>query len=234
MIVNLRHAELRRRAADWSLEVRALLPDTLGAEMQLHASVHGDMGDPRTLQGSVRFSGERLVFGGWHGVLGARAPAAYLPGGGHRQPGPGRRSWRTARSPRSAARCVPNHSNGSRARAGATALRLPRLRADWQLAQRAGRWLLSVRSLDVGAAQALSSQVMLAEDGTAQGVVRALPLALAADIARWHDPKLPLAQLALDGTVRELDFSWDATACPRHAPAHAGTGRVADAGKRRA
>ena len=55
----------------------------------------------------------------------------------------------------------------------------------------------------------MSSQVLLAADGTAQGVVRALPLALAADIARWHDPQLPLARLALDGTVRELDFAWD-------------------------
>ena len=213
LIVNLRHAELRRRAADWSLEVRALLPDTLGAEMQLHASVHGDMGDPRSLQGWVRFSGERLVFGGWHGVLGARAPAAYLPGAGT-----GNLDL-TAQLAHGALTALGGAVRAESLEwqprtAGAPALRLPRLRADWQLVQRAGRWLLSVRSLDVGAAQALSSQVMLAEDGSAQGVVRSLPLALAADIARWRDPNLPLAQLALAGTVRELDFSWDGRRAP--------------------
>ena len=80
--VSLRHAQLRRHAADWSLDVRALLPDTLGADMQLQASVHGDMARPQTLEGAVHFSGERLVFAGWRGVLGQGTVAGYLPGGG--------------------------------------------------------------------------------------------------------------------------------------------------------
>ncbi len=208
LIVSLRHAELRRRVADWSLDVRALLPDTLGADLQLQASVHGDMAQPQTLQGSVRFIGERLVFGGWHGVLGQRSVAAYLPGGGtgtvdlNLQLAHGAVAAVTGALRAESLEWLPRTGE-------AAALRLPRLRAEWQLAQRSGSWLLTVRNLDVGAAGTLSSQVLLAADGTAQGVVRALPLALAADIARWHDPQLPLARLALDGTVRELDFAWD-------------------------
>ncbi len=213
LIVSLRHAQLRRRGADWSLEVRALLPDTLGEDMQLHASVHGDMGDPRTLQGSVRFTGERLVFGGWHGVLGQRALAAYLPGGGTGNLDLNAQLARGAFAAVGGAVRAESLEWQPRI-AGGPALQLPRLRADWRLVPRAGRWLLTVESLDVGAAQALSSQVMLAEDGAAQGLVRALPLALAADIARWHDPNLPLGHLALEGTVRELDFAWDGKRAP--------------------
>ena len=152
LIVSLRHAQLRRRAADWSLEVRALLPDTLGEDMQLHASVHGDMGDPRTLQGSVRFTGERLVFGGWHGVLGRRALAAYLPGGGTGNLDLNAQLAHGALAAVGGAVHAESLEWQPRA-AGAAALRLPRLRADWQLVQRAGGWLLSVRSLDVGAAR---------------------------------------------------------------------------------
>ena len=57
------------------------------------------MAQPQTLQGSVRFIGERLVFGGWHGVLGQRSAAAYLPGGGTGTVDLDR-SLRTAQSPR--------------------------------------------------------------------------------------------------------------------------------------
>lgn len=213
LIVSLRNAQLRRRAADWSLEIRALLPDTLGEDIQLRASVHGDMGEPRTLHGSVRVTGERLVFGGWHGMLAPRALAAYLPGAGT---GNLELNMELAHGALAAVvGTVRAESLEWQPRsAGAPALRLPRLRADWQLAQRAGGWLLTVPSLDVGAAQVLSSQVMLAEDGVTQGVVRGLPLALAADLARWQDPNLPLARLALDGTVRQLDFSWDGKRAP--------------------
>ncbi|HEY2808819.1 MAG TPA: AsmA-like C-terminal region-containing protein [Steroidobacteraceae bacterium] len=213
LIVSLRHAQLRRRVADWGLEVQALLPDTLGADMQLHASVHGDMAQPRSLQGSVRFRGERLVFAGWHGVLGARALAAYLPGGGT---GNVDLNMQLAGG-------APVALNGTvRAEslewlprsAGAVALRLPRLRAEWRSARRDLDWVVAVSNLDVGAAEPLSSQVLLAGDGTARGLVRAVPLALAADIARWHDPDLPFSQLALGGTVRELDFAWDGKRAP--------------------
>ena len=209
LIVSLRHAELRRHLADWSLEVRAQLPDSLGAEAQLQASVHGDMAQPQTLQGAVRFSGERLVFGGWPGVLGGRTLALYLPGGGT-----GNLDL-TAHLAHGAVTALTGSVRAEslewlpRVAAGA-ALRVPGLRADWQLVRRPGSWVLSVRSLDVGAGAALSSQVVLAADGSAQGVVRAIPLGLAADVARWHDPALPLAQLALGGTVQELDFAWDA------------------------
>ncbi len=213
LIVSLRRAQLRRRAADWGLQVQALLPDTLGADMQLSASVHGDMAQPGSLQGTVRFTGERLVFAGWHGVLGARALAAYLPGGGT-----GNVDLNVELAHGSAVAL-----NGTvRAEslewlprsAGAPALRLPRLRAEWQSARRGGNWVLAVNRLDVGAAEPLSSQLLLTGDGTAQGVVRAVPLGLAADIARWHDPGLPFAQLALAGTVRELDFAWDGARPP--------------------
>ncbi len=205
--VSLRNAQLRRHAADWSLDVRALLPDTLGADMQLQANVHGDMARPQTLEGAVHFSGERLVFAGWRGVLGQGTAAGYLPGGGtgnldlDAHVAHGELAALTGAVHAESLEWVPHVAGGA-------ALRLPRLRADWQLGRRGGSWMLNVRNLDVGAAQAVSSQLMLA-GGAAQGVVRALPLALATDIARWHDPDLPLAQLGLDGTLRELDFAWD-------------------------
>ena len=213
LLVTLRNAQLRRRAADWSLEASALLPDTLGAEVQLRAGVQGDMAQPQTLQGTVHFSGERLVFGGWHGVLGERAAAAYLPGGGtgtlnlDAQLAHGEVTALSGTLRAESLEWLPRAS-------GATALRLPRLRAGWQATRQAGRWMLTVRELDVGAGEAMSAQAMFAGAGTAQGVVRAIPLGLAADIARWHDPQLPLAQLAVGGTVRELDFAWDAQRVP--------------------
>ncbi len=209
LIVSLRHAQLRRRAADWSLDAQALLPDSLGDDLQLTARVHGDMAQPHSLYGSVRLLGERLVFGGWHGVLGEQALAAYLPGAGSGNLELNAQLARGAVTSIAAALRAESLEWLPRA-TGAAALRLPRLRADWQLVQRPGGWVFSARNVDAGAGSAVSSQVWLADEGTAQGVVRAIPLGLAADIARWHDPRLPLAQLALGGTVRELDFAWDA------------------------
>src|SRR5256885_418875 len=44
----------------------------------------------------------------------------------------------------------------------------------------------------------------------AHGTLQSAPLPVVAAIARWYAPQLPLAQVALSGTVRELAFDWNA------------------------
>ncbi|MBS0578377.1 MAG: hypothetical protein JSR36_03835 [Proteobacteria bacterium] len=211
LFVHLRNAQLRRRDADWSLDVQALLPDELGVAAQLVAGLHGDMAHTDSLRGSVRFRGERLVFGGWRGLLPAGQFAAGLPAGGV---GNLELNVQLERGAVSAlAGTVRADSLEWASRGAGTALRLPRLRADWQAQPRAAGWALTVSKMDVGAGPLIGSQ-LLVRGGSLQGKLREVPLELLTDIARWYDPQLPVLQPVVAGVAREVDFAWDGRADP--------------------
>src|SRR5262249_37719674 len=94
---------------------------------------------------------------------------------------------------------------------GTPTLKLARLRGAWSLTRAASDWRLAAPSLAVGAVAPASVAVSLdAAGGAARGTLTRMPLALLAGVAHWYAPQLPLAEVALGGEVRELNFDWSA------------------------
>lgn len=213
--VSLRYVQLRRLATGWSADAVALLPESLGAGVQLTLQMQGNPARPELSGGSIRFTGERLTFAGWRVLIGDPLIGRYLPTSGsgnlelHAELLRGRLSGVGGRLHAQALRW--GATDGS-----ASPLVFERLSGEWQLAQRAGQWHLTVDRLEVGAAAAVTpASIMLdaaADGAAAHGRVQHLPLTALARLARWYAPGLPLDGLTPGGEARTLTFDWSAHA----------------------
>ena len=206
--VDLMRADLRRLGANWSADVQLLLPDRLGASARFTLRLTGDVARTEDLSGTLTFEGERLAFGGWRALEVYARYARYLPQGGS-----GNLNLQATiargRIQQVAGLLHADALEWPAPTAASAPLRLPRLRADWQLARAADGWRLAVGALDLGAAGTGTATVLFTPD-TARGSLHRIPLAAAAAFARWYLPQWPLEPLTLGGEFGGVDFDWDA------------------------
>jgi uncharacterized protein YhdP len=212
LTVSVRHAQLRRLADVWDADVQLLLPARLGESLHLSVQMRGDPAQPHELSGGLSFDGRRLEFAGWREVIRYPPTERYLPEGGlgnlelHAE-------FADGRLLRVDGKVLAEGLAWRPPAAAAGVLGIERLRGDWQLVRRGEAWRLEAHALesDAPAPSTVSASVDVASDaGTAQGHIESAPLALLAAVARSYAPQLPLAQVSLDGVVRELSFDWNA------------------------
>jgi uncharacterized protein YhdP len=212
LTVSVRYAQLRRLADVWDADVQLLLPARLGESLHLSVQMHGDPAQPHALSGGLSFDGRRLEFAGWREVIRYPPAERYLPEGGlgnlelHAE-------FADGRLLRADGKLLAEGLAWRSPAAAAEVLGIERLRGDWQLVRRGEAWRLDAHALesDALAPSTVSASVDVASDaGTAQGHIESAPLPLLAAVARSYAPQLPLAQVSLDGVVRELSFDWNA------------------------
>jgi uncharacterized protein YhdP len=213
--LTIRHAQLRRVARDWGADALVVLPESLGAEARLVLQLHGDPSLPELTSGTLAFDGQRLEFSGWRQL----APAAlrsYLP-----QAGRGNLQLHASFA-RGRIESADGALHAAALEWGALAssaetLALRRVAAHWRLTRRGAAWHLAADTLELGDARAGPAALQLdsAVDGSfTRGRLQHAPVAAVVAVARWAAPQLPLAAIALDGEVQELNFDWRA----HHAP----------------
>jgi uncharacterized protein YhdP len=205
LTLSVRHAQLRRLATAWSADALVLLPASLGASAHLALAVTGDPARPAGASGTLSFEGRMLEFAGWRQLIGYPPVERYLP-----QAGRGNLELHTefaqGRLLRADGKVLAQALEWRAPVAAAAALTVDRLSGSWRLERLGARWRLEVQALELG-----ELSVDAAADASwARGRVESAPLPLVVAIASWYAPQLPLAQVALGGTVRELGFDWDA------------------------
>jgi len=212
LTLSVPHAQLRRRASAWTADALVLLPASLGASAHLALAVTGDPARPAGSSGTLSFEGRMLEFAGWRALSEYPPWQRYLP-----QAGRGNLELHTEFAQGSivgADGTVLAQALEWRApAAAAAALSVERLSGAWRLARLGARWHLQVHALEIGepaSAPATLSVDAATDAAWAHGTLQSAPLPVVAAIARWYAPQLPLAQVALSGTVRELAFDWNA------------------------
>ena len=205
LTLSVRHAQLRRLATAWSADALVLLPASLGASAHLALAVTGDPARPAGASGTLSFEGRMLEFAGWRQLIGYPPVERYLP-----QAGRGNLELHTefaqGRLLRADGKVLAQALEWRAPVAAAAALTVDRLSGSWRLERLGARWRLEVQALELGE---LSVEAA-ADAAWARGRVKSAPLPVVVAIASWYAPQLPLAQVALGGTVRELGFDWDA------------------------
>src|SRR6185436_8070038 len=69
LTLHIRRASLRRSDDEWNGFGLVFLPERLGRTARVVVQVRGDLAQPRTLKGALRFDGMRVAFAGWREVL---------------------------------------------------------------------------------------------------------------------------------------------------------------------
>jgi len=205
LTLSVRHAQLRRLATAWSADALVLLPASLGASAHLALAVTGDPARPAGASGTLSFEGRMLEFAGWRQLIGYPPVERYLP-----QAGRGNLELHTefaqGRLLRADGKVLAQALEWRAPVAAAAALTVDRLSGSWRLERLGARWRLEVQALELGELSVDAA----ADAAWARGRVESAPLPVVVAIASWYAPQLPLAQVALGGTVRELGFDWDA------------------------
>ncbi len=211
--VDVPHADLRRLGAHWSAQAQLQLAEHPDERAQLTANLTGDPAHRETLAGSLTFSSAQLTFNLWRalGVSAGLAPLVPTSGSGSLE----LNATVAAGAPQRIAGTLAARALEWTARVpGAQPLRLPVLRAHWQLTRSARNWQLALASLDVGSgAGEASALIVLGREG-AHGSLQQLPLPALTALAQWYQPQLPLDQVALAGLVQQVKFDWNATRSP--------------------
>jgi uncharacterized protein YhdP len=211
VMLQIRRASLRRVTSEWSGYGLVFLPERLGRTAQLAIRLDGDLEQPRSLSGTVRFEGRRLAFGGWRELLG---PAArYLP---HSGGGDVELDLELTRGRLVKASGKVNGGGLEFAAADESqraAFALDHLRGEWRLAQRESGWRLQIESLELGTVgsgmPASLSLESTASGSWIRGTLEEAPLQTVAGIAHWLTPQFDTARLGLAGTVRNIVFDWN-------------------------
>jgi uncharacterized protein YhdP len=228
--LHIRRASLRRSDDEWNGFGLVFLPERLGRTARLVVQLHGDLAQPRTLNGALRFEGVRVAFAGWREVF-SEFPqlARNLPtaGGGdvmvHLTLQDGRiekadgqvratdvslgvptwaQTWDATRTQDA----EPVY--GSRA-----ALTLDYLSGDWRFARRQGGGQLQIEQLTLSREQKDAPLPRISVEispGHVRGALASAPLSSAAVVARWLSPQLVPADLELKGLAEDIDFDWNA------------------------
>ncbi|MBV9726418.1 MAG: hypothetical protein JO299_14760, partial [Gammaproteobacteria bacterium] len=202
-------AQLRRVDSHWSAEAEVVLPQSLGANLHLTLEWRSRADLSEISSATVSLEGHHLDLAACASVLGVagrsasprsgtaelQLQAAFVQGRLQRATG-----HLAAESLRWEATPGPNR--------GAS---LERLRGNWQLRQRAGRWHLDVDGLELETG--VRRQGSLAADFSADGALvraqaRHIGLAPLLRLVHGYVPQ-PLSSLALTGEATELSFDWN-------------------------
>jgi uncharacterized protein YhdP len=215
LVFAIRRASLYHSRDQWSAQAFVLLPERLGATARIDLRLHGDLNDTRTLGGSVRFDGVRLVFAGWRALLqgsyelASRWPAA---GGGdlvlHADFSAGRLVKADGQVRAGGVEFAAAPSSEQR-------LLIDRVRGDWRLVLHDAGWHVDVDGFTVGRSQseAAASAAHVEVDASGprlRASATSLPVESLAALVAWFAPELDSAALELSGMAHDVNLDWDA------------------------
>ena len=221
IIVQVRRASLRHSDQEWSGFGLVYLPEQLGRAARVVVQFQGDLGEPRTLSGGVRFEGMRLAFAGWREVFRDQPwLARSLPASGagdltlqltlkdgrvEKANGGVKANDVVFGTP---AWVDPTHA----ASLPHGVLSLDYLSGDWHYASRNGGGQVQLEQLVLSREdkdQPLPPIAIEFSAGHVHGSVARAPLHSAAAIARWLAPRLVPSGVVLKGTAENIDFDWN-------------------------
>lgn len=219
--VQVRRASLRHSDEEWSGFGLVYLPERLGRAARVVVQFQGDIGEPRTLSGGVRFEGMRLSFAGWREVFrGQPWIARSLPASGagditlqltlkdgrvEKANGGVKANDVVFGTP---AWVDPTHA----ASLPHGVLSLDYLSGDWRFASRSGGGQVQIDELVLSREDKDKPLPRIAIEfgaGHVHGSVARAPLHSAAAIARWLAPRLVPSGVVLNGTAENIDFDWN-------------------------
>ncbi|HEY1284366.1 MAG TPA: DUF3971 domain-containing protein, partial [Steroidobacteraceae bacterium] len=219
LTLHIRRASLRRSDDEWNGFGLVFLPERLGRTARVVVQIRGDLAQPRTLNGALRFEGTRVAFAGWREVFsGFPALARNLPAAGsgdvavHLTLQDGRvdkadgqvratdvtlavPAWAQAEGP------------GSREQ-----LTLDYVSGEWRFARRLDGSQLQIEQLALSRDEKESPLPRISIEmapGHVRGDVASAPLHSAAMIARWLAPQMLPDDVRLKGTLQDLDVDWN-------------------------
>jgi uncharacterized protein YhdP len=219
--VQVRRASLRHSEGEWSGFGLVYLPERLGRAARIVVQFQGDIAEPRTLSGGVRFEGMRLAFAGWREVLKDRPwLARSLP-----ESGAGeitlQLTLKTGQVEKANGQVkahdvtfgTPAWIEPSSAAALAhDVLNLEYLAGEWRFASRPGGAQVQVEELALSREDKATPLPRIAIEigsGHVHGTIESAPLHDAAEVARWLAPRLVPAGVLLKGTAENIDFDWN-------------------------
>ena len=226
LTLHIRRASLRRSEDEWNGFGLVFLPERLGRTARVVFQVRGDLAQPRTLNGALRFEGMRVAFAGWREMF-ANFPvlARNLPEAGsgdvnvHLTLESGRidkadgqvratdvtlavPAWEQTERPD-----VPP-SYASRA-----PLTLDYLSGEWRFVRRLDGSQLQIEQLALSRDEQdppLPRISIEIAPGHVRGDVATAPLHSAARVMRWLAPQLLPDDVRLKGTLQDIDVDWNA------------------------
>ena len=244
--LHIRRASLRRSDDEWNGFGLVFLPERLGRTARIVVQVRGDLAQPRTLQGALRFEGMRVAFAGWREVFSEfPALADNLPVAGSgdvtlhltlqggridKADGQVRATGITLGVPTWAQTAQPGVPPSYASR---TSLTLDYLSGDWRFARRPGGAQLQIEQLALSRDEKDSPLPRISVEiapNHVRGDVASVPLNSAAMVVRWLSPQLLPEDVELKGTLQDVDVDWDAARPDGErlaASAHASDARIA-------
>ncbi|HVY83062.1 MAG TPA: AsmA-like C-terminal region-containing protein [Steroidobacteraceae bacterium] len=222
IIVQVRRASLRHSAGEWSGFGLVYLPERLGRAARVVVQFKGDIAEPRTLSGGLRFEGMRLAFAGGREVLKDRPwLERSLPASGagditlqvtlktgkvDKANGQIKASDVTFGTP-------PWLDPARDAQAAHGVLKLEYLAGEWRFASRPGGAQVQIEDLALSREDKSAPLPRVAIEigtGHVHGAVECAPLRSAAAVARWLAPQLVPDGVDLEGAAENIDFDWNA------------------------
>ncbi len=222
LTVQIRRATFRRSEDRWNAFALVFLPERLGGTARVAAQLEGDLEVPSTWSGALRFDGTRLRFSGWRDVLAyPNSLSRSLPIGGSGEfmlrvrfeKGRIERADGEVRADDVSLDAPPWLADDQIARAPGRGLRLAYLGGNWRLARRDAGWQVQIDQLALGPSkqdEPLPTLSFEVSGRNAHGRMAEAPLDAVAHVARWLNPSFDSAQVALSGTAKDIEFSWDA------------------------
>jgi uncharacterized protein YhdP len=219
--VQVRRASLRHSDAEWSGFGLVYLPERLGRAARVVVQFQGDIGEPRTLSGGVRFEGMRLAFAGWREVFrGQPWLARSLPASGAGditlqltlKDGRVEKANGSVKANDVVFGTPPWVDPARTASLPHGVLSLDYLSGEWRFASRRDGGLVQLEQLVLSRDdkdQPLPPIAIELGAGHVHGNAERVPLHSAAAIARWLAPRLVPSGVVLKGTAENLDFDWN-------------------------
>jgi uncharacterized protein YhdP len=224
--LHIRRAYLRKSDDEWNGFGLVFLPERLGRTARIVVQVRGDLAQPRTLNGALRFEGMRIAFAGWREVFaGFPSLAGNLPAAGsgditlHLTLQDGRidkadGQVRATDVVLSVPAWAPMDRPGAPpSQASRAALSLDYVSGDWRFARRQGGAQLQIEQLALSREEKDAPLPRISVEFSPQhvrGDVANAPLSSAARVASWLAPQLVPDDLELKGTLQDIDVDWNA------------------------
>jgi uncharacterized protein YhdP len=240
--LHIRRASLRRSDDEWNGFGLVFLPERLGRTARLVVQLRGDLAQPRTLSGALRFEGTRVAFAGWREVFSEFPTLARnlpLAGGGdvmvHLTLQNGRVEKADGRvRATDISLGVPTWAEGAQpAYLSRAPLHLDYVSGEWRFARRPESGQLQIEQLALSREEKDAPlpriSVEIGSDHV-RGELANAPLRSVAVMAQWLTAEPFPSDLDLQGTAKDIDFDWNAARPEGErlaASAHADDARVA-------
>jgi uncharacterized protein YhdP len=220
LTLHIRRASLRRSDDEWNGFGLVFLPERLGRTARVVVQFRGDLAQPRTLNGALRFEGMRVAFAGWRDVLSDfPALARNLPAAGSGDVAvhltlEGGRVEKADGQVRATdvTLAVPAWARTERTNAHEQ-LTLDYVSGEWRFARRVDGSQLQIEQLALSRDEKESPLPRISVEmtpGHVRGDVASVPLHSAARVMRWLAPQILPDDVRLKGTLQDLDVDWNA------------------------